>query len=167
MKKNLPIIIGIIVIIAVAVGIMLAQRKNVEESAPIEIPSTATTTQQVITAGSQTGYTPAVPFETTIFKVVALNGKLAPGIGDYTVSFTGGKVQAKFCNGVSGNYTIKDFVVTAPFVASTLMYCEKPEGLMNIEQVFGKMLANGATYTITGDVLELRSGDDKMIFQAQ
>lgn len=166
MKKNLPIIIGVVIIVAVAVGIMLAQRNKVTDTVPVEMPPVATTTAQVIKAGGDT-YTPAVPFETTIFKVVALNGKLAPGIGDYTVSFTGGKVQAKFCNGVSGNYTIKDFVVTAPFVASTLMYCEKPEGLMNIEQTFGKMLANGARYTITGDVLELRSGDDKMIFQAQ
>lgn len=167
MKKKLSTIIGVIVIIAVALGIMFAQRKGIKETTPIEIPPTATTTQQVIVAGSQSGYTPAVPFENTVFKIVAVNGKLAPKIGDYTASFTNGKVHAKFCNVMNGDYTITNFAVTAPSVISTMMYCEKPEGLMGIEQTFGKMLASGAEYTITGDVLELRSGDDKMIFQAK
>ncbi len=165
MKKNLPII-GIIVIIAVAVGIMLTQRHNAVEEIAAEIPPAATTTVQVIQVGSST-YVPAVSLENTVFKVVALNGKLAPGIGDYTVSFTNGKVEAKFCNGVGGDYSIKDYVITAPTLMSTLMFCEKPDGLMNIEQTFAKMMAQGAQATVTGDVLELRAGEDRMIFQAK
>lgn len=167
MKKNIPIIIGIIVIVAVAVMIMINQRKNALQNVSVETDTTATTTPQVINATPEAVYAPSVPLEGTVFKIVALNGKLAPGIGDYTVSFSEGKLQAQFCNGLGGEYAIKDFVITAPNVMSTLMFCEKPDGLMNMEQTFGKMITAGARYTITGDVLELKAGEDKMILQAK
>ncbi len=116
---------------------------------------------------TEQGTTISVPLEGTPFKVVAYNGKLAPTEGDYTVIFNKGQVQAKFCNSINGEYVYKDYIITAPTMMSTLMFCESPEGLMDIEQLFGKMLSEGAHVTISGDVLELATDTDTLIFQAK
>ncbi len=58
-----------------------------------------------------------------------------------------------------------DYVISAPALMSTLMYCEEPKGLMETEQLFSRMMKTGARATVTGDVLELKSGTDQMIFE--
>ncbi len=116
---------------------------------------------------SQPTTIPAVPLEGTTFNIVAHNGKLAPTENTYSVTFADGSVQAKFCNGMGGEYTYEDYTVKAPMMISTMMFCESPEGLMDIEQLFGKMLSEGAHVTISGDVLELATDTDTLIFQAK
>lgn len=106
-----------------------------------------------------------VRFEKTDFTLISVNGKFING--PYTATFTDGQVSAKFCNGMGGEYSIKGNIVTAPALVSTMMFCETPEGLMEAEQVFSKILSEGAKITITETVLELNSGDQKIVFLAK
>lgn len=116
-------------------------------------------------SSSSYNYVAPVAFEGTEFNLVSVNGKFVNG--SYTATFTDGKVQAKFCNGMGGDYTYKNNVVTAPTMISTMMFCQSPDGLMDAEQVFGKIVSEGAKVTITEKILELSAGENKMIFQAK
>ncbi len=58
------------------------------------------------------------------------------------------------CNQFTGSYTVSGNQITIGPLASTMMMCSDPEGLMDQEAQF---LAN---YRIEGDVLELRTKDD-------
>ncbi len=109
--------------------------------------------------------TKPVRFEKTPFSLVSVNGSFITG--PYTATFSEGKVSAQFCNGVGGEYTLNNGIITAPTLISTMMFCENPQGLMEAEQTFSKILSEGAKITITGSVLELMSGDQKMVFQAK
>lgn len=165
MKNNSLVIVGVIILLIAGIFIVRGVRNKADDAAPITqdvvvIPESPDSKKPVST------YTPPVALEGTTFKLVAVNDKLAPA-GDYTVSFTNGRLSAKLCNGVGGEYAIKDYTIKVPALMGTLMFCEQPAGLMNIEQLFSKMLTAGAQSTITGDVLELKAGSDKMIWQAK
>lgn len=164
MKKNLFAIIGVIILVIIIFFVVKSSRNNEEEVAVIT-PDTETPVLTDTSAPKNT-YTAPVPLVGTQFKLVAVNNKLAPA-GDYTISFTDTNLSAKFCNGVGGAYTMKDYVISAPALMGTLMFCEQPAGLMAIEQLFSKMMVTGVNTTITGDVLEFKSGTDSMIWQVK
>ena len=42
----------------------------------------------------------------------------------YILNLTANSVAAKFCNNMSGSYSVKDGTFVAPALASTMMYCE-------------------------------------------
>ncbi|GEM_PF-2303609 len=50
-----------------------------------------------------------------------------------------GKLSAKFCNSISGDYTLQAGKLSAPQAASTLMYCDGPVG--EVESAFSADLA--------------------------
>ncbi len=72
-----------------------------------------------------------------------------------TTSFTGGtetpytliidekKIQTKFCNSLFGNYSVSGSTISAPAIASTMMYCEGTS--MTLEDAFQ---LDGASFTI-------------------
>jgi len=76
----------------------------------------------------------------------------------YTLSFTDGQLNARWCNSMSGTYTYTGGLLNS-VPASTLMYCETPEGLMDMEMAFGQMLQYGAIVSLEGDTLTLTSTD--------
>jgi heat shock protein HslJ len=79
-----------------------------------------------------------------------------------TVSFDkGGQLAGNAgCNQYSGAYTVNGEQITVGPLASTMMMCDEPEGIMDQEAQFLAALQSAATYQIVGNVLELRTKDD-------
>lgn len=73
---------------------------------------------------------------------------------DGTLSGTAG------CNQVIGSYTAGDGTITFDPLATTQMACPTPEGVMEQEAAIVAALESAATYSIEGDVLEMRTADD-------
>ena len=63
------------------------------------------------------------------------------------------------CNTFSGPYTVNGNQITIGPLASTMMACGDPPGIMDQEQQFLAALGTAATYQIEGNVLELRTSD--------
>ena len=98
------------------------------------------------------------------FRLVSVDGKDFSS-GNYTISFKGGKIYAKFCNSMSGGYVLYKGVLTAKDMVSTMMACSKPAGLMEAEQTFSKMLATGARVSLSDYDITLDTAMNKMVFR--
>ena len=79
---------------------------------------------------------------------------------DGTLSGTAG------CNNYSAPFTAADGTITVGLAMSTAMACMEPEGVMEQEAEFLAALASAATYSVNGNVLELRTADDAAAVQA-
>lgn len=87
--------------------------------------------------------------------------------GQYTLTFTDGQLNARLCNSMSGTYTYTGGLLNS-MPASTLMYCETPAGLMDIESAFGQLLQYGARVSIEGNILTLTGTDGTvMVYERQ
>jgi len=84
--------------------------------------------------------------------------------GAYTLDFTDGRIQAKFCNGMGGVYTA-DNGVLAGMLVSTKMFCAEPVNLMDIENGFGKALDEGAQFSLSETGITITSSEDEFIFE--
>ncbi len=70
---------------------------------------------------------------------------------NYTLVFDRDRVSAKFCNSMSGSYSLSRNTIMAPMMMSTMMYCEgQPMTLENAFQL------NNATYSL--QALRLMAG---------
>lgn len=72
---------------------------------------------------------------------------------DGTLSGTAG------CNSYSTGYTLDGANISIGPAASTRMFCGEPEGVMEQEAAYLAALETAATYSISGDSLELRTAD--------
>lgn len=63
------------------------------------------------------------------------------------------------CNNYTTSYQLDGANITIGPAASTRMFCEQPEGTMEQEAAYLLALETAATYSITGDTLELRTAD--------
>jgi heat shock protein HslJ len=63
------------------------------------------------------------------------------------------------CNTYSGPYTVNGNQIQIGPLASTMMACGDPPGIMEQEQQYLAALGTAATYQIEGNVLELRTSD--------
>nr|MBP8292015.1 META domain-containing protein [Caldilineaceae bacterium] len=66
------------------------------------------------------------------------------------------------CNNYVAGYTTDGNQITIGPAASTMMFCAEPEGIMEQEAAYLAALATAATYSINGQVLEMRTADDAM-----
>jgi heat shock protein HslJ len=66
------------------------------------------------------------------------------------------------CNNYVAGYTTDGNQITIGPAASTMMFCAEPEGVMEQEAAYLAALATAATYSINGQVLEMRTADDAM-----
>jgi heat shock protein HslJ len=82
-----------------------------------------------------------------------------------TASFTeDGKLTGSAgCNNYMTSYTMDGANITIQPPATTRKLCPEPEGLMAQEAAFVSMLPQTATYTISGDTLELRTADGALV----
>jgi len=109
---------------------------------------------------------PDAPLVNTYWKLVELNGRPAPlGSGEREVHMvleTNMKNVHGFsgCNRFAGEFTLKDHSLSFSPFAGTMMACE--DG-MDLEMEFLSTLANVATWSITGEFLTLRAGDETVI----
>jgi heat shock protein HslJ len=67
------------------------------------------------------------------------------------------------CNNYMTSYTMDGANITIQPPATTRKLCPEPEGLMAQEAAFVSMLPQTATYTISGDTLELRTADGALV----
>lgn len=86
--------------------------------------------------------------ETVITAVFTEDGKLNGSAG---------------CNNYMTSYTLDGANITIQPPASTRKLCPEPAGVMEQEAAFLKMLPLAATYSISGDSLELRTADGALI----
>lgn len=66
------------------------------------------------------------------------------------------------CNNYVAGYTTDGNQITIGPAASTMMFCAEPEGVMEQEAAYLAALATAATYSINGQVLEMRTADDAL-----
>jgi heat shock protein HslJ len=66
------------------------------------------------------------------------------------------------CNTYTGNYKTNGNQITIGPLASTMMACDQPTGVMEQEAQYLAALQSAATYQIEGNVLELRTKDDAL-----
>lgn len=66
------------------------------------------------------------------------------------------------CNNYVAGYTVDNGSITIGPAATTMMMCAEPEGIMEQEAAYLAALATAATYSISGQVLEMRTADDAM-----
>ncbi len=67
------------------------------------------------------------------------------------------------CNNYMGSYTLDGQNITISPLATTRKLCPEPEGVMDQEAAFVAMMAQAATYSISGDTLELRTADGALV----
>ncbi len=63
------------------------------------------------------------------------------------------------CNNYTGGYTVDGAAIQISPLGMTRMFCAEPEGIMEQEMAFGVALESAATFSIQGDMLELRTAD--------
>ncbi|HEY0907812.1 MAG TPA: META domain-containing protein [Candidatus Paceibacterota bacterium] len=128
-------------------GTMIFARAESAETKPAETIATST----------------PVNLNGSTFRLASYNGTAIPTSEKYTVTFESGKVSAKFCNGMGGEYTLKNGNIKANLIG-TLMYCAEPANVMAYESAFGSIMANG-TLAQSGSTLTLTGADGKqMVF---
>jgi heat shock protein HslJ len=66
------------------------------------------------------------------------------------------------CNTYSGGYKVNGDQITIGPLASTMMACSDPAGVMDQEAQYLAALQSAATYQIEGNVLQLRTKDDAL-----
>jgi heat shock protein HslJ len=66
------------------------------------------------------------------------------------------------CNTYSGAYKVNGDQITIGPLASTMMACEEPAGVMEQETQYLAALQSAATYQIEGNVLQLRTKEDAL-----
>ncbi|NJN82082.1 MAG: META domain-containing protein [Caldilineaceae bacterium] len=71
------------------------------------------------------------------------------------------------CNNYVTGYTTDNGQITIGQAASTMMFCDQPEGVMEQESAYLAALASAATYSVEGQMLWLRTEADEIavIFQ--
>jgi heat shock protein HslJ len=67
------------------------------------------------------------------------------------------------CNNYTASYTVDGNQISIGPGATTRMMCAEPAGIMEQEAAYVAALETAATYTIQGDVLELRTAEDALV----
>lgn len=71
------------------------------------------------------------------------------------------------CNNYNGEYKVDGNKITIGPLASTMMFCNDPAGVMDQETQFLAALQSAATYKLEGNRLELRTQDDALAADLQ
>ncbi len=67
------------------------------------------------------------------------------------------------CNSYSGSYTIDGDAIRIGPLAATLMFCEQPEGAMDQETLYLRLLQEADGYRVSDDTLTLLQGETVLI----
>jgi len=67
------------------------------------------------------------------------------------------------CNSYSGSYTIDGDAITIGPLIATLMFCEQPEGAMEQEALYLRLLQEADAYRVSDDTLTLLQGETVLI----
>ncbi len=114
----------------------------------------------------QSSQRPSAILDHNSFRLVSYNDTAIPSDQEYVLSFENGRLHTQFCNIMGGDYTVSGGTIKA-LVVSTLMYCEQPAGLMDIESDFSRIINDGANFIRTEAGFELVQGDAKFVYELQ
>jgi heat shock protein HslJ len=98
------------------------------------------------------------------YRLSSFNGKEIPIDQDYILTVTPTNLSIKFCNNMSGNYTVNDSSMIQGTVTSTLMFCDEPENIMTMESSFGTLINEGASLALDGESTTIYSKDNTVRF---
>ena len=89
---------------------------------------------------------------------------LVPGTTITAIFGPGGTISGSDgCNQYSGSYMVSGSQLqVSPTLASTMMACGEPAGVMEQEAQYLAALQSAATYQIEGNVMQLRTKDDAL-----
>ncbi len=100
----------------------------------------------------------------TSWKLSQLPGQdLVPG-RDVTLDFADGQAEGSAgCNGYFGSVTVEDNSLSFGPIASTEMFCELPDGLMDQELAYLMALSAAASFQVEDDTLTLLDSDGEPV----
>lgn len=160
MKPNamMILIIGLIVVVLLA-GCTAPQ----QPVPPATTPATPVPATPVVTAAQPSP--PLLGIWTLISGLAGMGASnVLPGTtitatfaDDGTVSGSAG------CNNYVASYESRVNTLTIGTLATTLMTCDSPTGIMNQEQLFLSDLQGASTYAISGDLLTIMDSDGKTL----
>jgi len=87
-----------------------------------------------------------------------------------TATFDNGNITGSAgCNHYSASYQLKGNEIAVSSIASTLMYCASPDGVMIQETTYLQLLKAATSYTLSDGVLTLSSeeGNPQLIFHSE
>lgn len=109
------------------------------------------------------------PLTGTLWQVVSVNngqqavtGVISGTLLTATFQEDGTIFGSGGCNNYSGGYTVEGDAIQIGPLAMTMMFCPEPEGVMEQEMAFSAALESAATFSIQGDMLELRTADSAL-----
>ena len=132
--------------------------QNTSNSSAKTNTSAPVNTNTSIGGGTQTQTSiPSIPTRASlsgsVFKLTAYNGTAMASNSKYTLSFEDGKVNAKFCNTMSGDFVLDGSLIKVPNMISTKMFCSSPANIIEIENEFTSILGAGAMIYQTGNTV--------------
>ncbi|MFC1976800.1 META domain-containing protein [Chloroflexota bacterium] len=71
------------------------------------------------------------------------------------------------CNSYFGGYQIDENKLSVPMMAHTEMYCVEPEGAMEQETQYLRLLSAAESYEVTEDKLQIIAGSQVLVFNAK
>ena len=71
------------------------------------------------------------------------------------------------CNSYFGDYQVSKNKLSIPVIASTEMYCLEPEGVMEQESQYLRILKSAESYQIQGNELRIDCGDQVLIYTVE
>lgn len=109
---------------------------------------------------------PSVRLDGKSFRLTYYNGMAISKNEDYTLSFQNGRISAKFCNDLSGAYSVTGSTIKGVNVMSTLKICTLPKYLQEMETLFSNILMTGGNVSLVGDILVVGNGQSTLTFAA-
>jgi heat shock protein HslJ len=119
----------------------------------------------VLAACAGTGGTTSDPLNGTSWQVTTLSGaSLVPGT-EITATFEDGEVSGKACNNYGGEYQVSGDKLTITRVFWTEMACLDPQGIMEQETAYLKLLTTAQSFKLTaGRLLIVGAGGEELAF---
>lgn len=135
--------------------------QNTDEPGQVATTSTSAQTNHVPLGND--GDSPSL-FERN-YVIDSVNDKRVATDTNYTVSFKDGRVSAKICNSMSGDFQLSKTTITSENMISTEMYCE---GKMDVEDDFKKLFSgDGATFSYDNGILTLTNQSEGVMITLQ
>jgi heat shock protein HslJ len=104
----------------------------------------------------------------TEWVLVSINGDTVQVGSPPTLVFEGEKISGNGgCNNYNGNYQIDGSALSLGPLVRTEMYCQEPEGLMDLENRYLENLESAEDYGLTEGRLTISGGGKQLVFHPQ
>ncbi len=119
----------------------------------------------VLAACALPGLPTSDPLEGTSWRLTTLAGAgLIPGT-EITATFEGGEVSGRACNSYGGKYQVSGDQLMVSEVFATEMACVDPQGIMEQEQAYLRLLTGAESFRLAGGQLSIvGAGGEELVF---